>query len=193
MVAMIPTTGMTAMSIAQQDYVFKMDITRDIATSTFVIGEFNRTKQLRPPAAISVTDRNKMQLALRKRATDETGDKHFDNLRTTISSVLFDFSSSTLPEEAEQKILTVLAKKADKATPLWVTGYTCDLGTQQVNDVLALKRANAVADLLKSQGFRVAAVMGKGKQGYVSRDPKMRYLNRRVEIGILTPSTTLEQ
>lgn len=192
-VAMIPATGMTAMSVEQKDYFFKMDVTRDISTSTFVIGEFNRAKQLRPPVAISVAEKNKMHLALRKGQAIVTGEKQIDNVQTTIPPVLFDFSSSTLPEEAEEKMLPALGKKADKSTPLMVTGYTCDLGTQQINDVLALKRATVVADLLKFHGFRVVAVMGKGKQGYVTSDPEMRHLNRRVEIGILTQSNILEQ
>lgn len=190
---MIPATGMTAMSVEQKDYVFKMDVTRDISTSTFVIGEFNRTKQLRSPVAIPVTEKNKMLLSLRKREIDSTDEKQIQIDQTLIPPVLFDLSNSSLSGEMEEKLLSALEKKADNNTPLQVKGYTCDLGTQQVNDILALKRATVVADLLKSHGFIVVAVMGKGKQGYITSDPEMRHLNRRVEIGILTQSTTLEQ
>jgi flagellar motor protein MotB len=47
-----------------------------------------------------------------------------------------------------------------------------------------MKRAATVAELLRAHGFRVGAVTGKGKQGYVSNNPAMRQLNRRVEVGI---------
>ena len=74
-----------------------------------------------------------------------------------------------------------------------VTGYTCDLGTQRTNDVLARKRAETVADMLKALGFKVVAVMGKGKQGYITDNPDMGHLNRRVEIAILSQSTNMLQ
>lgn len=82
--AMVPATGMTAMSIEQQDYVFKMDTTRDITASTFVIGESNRTKQLRPPVAISAAEKNKMHLAIKKRETFVTGEKQIENVHRSV-------------------------------------------------------------------------------------------------------------
>jgi len=184
--AMIPAAGMAAMAVAEQHYVFKMDITQDVSARTFVIGKFAQTKQLRPPAAIPVAEKNKMLLSLRKKGTDGTGEKQIENAQLRIPPVLFDLSSSILSGETEQEILTALEKMADKDTPLQVTGFTCDLGSQQVNDLLALERATVVADLLKSHGFQVVTAMGRGKQGYVSNDPAMRHLNRRVEI--LIPS-----
>ena len=184
--AMIPAAGMAAMSVAEQHYVFKMDITQDVSARTFVIGEFAQTKQLRPPAAIPVAEKNKMLLSFRKRQAIGKGEKQIDNGQPRIPPVLFDLSSSSLSGEAEEKLLFALEKKADQNTSLQVMGYTCDLGSQQVNDVLALERATVVADLLKSHGFQVVTVMGRGKQGYVSNDPAMRHLNRRVEI--LIPS-----
>jgi outer membrane protein OmpA-like peptidoglycan-associated protein len=86
----------------------------------------------------------------------------------------------------KEKILDVLRNKIDKSTPLKVTGYTCDIGTKQANDTLALQRATVVADLLQSQGYKVASVTGEGKRDFVSTDPGMRHLNRRVEISILS-------
>lgn len=184
--AMIPAAGMAAMSVAKQHYVFKMDITQDVSAHTFVIGEFAQTKQLRHPAAIPVAEKNKMLLSVRRSEAIGTGEKQIENSQLRIPPVLFDLSSSSLSGEMEQEILAALEKMADKDTPLQVTGLTCDLGSQQVNDALALERATVVADLLKSHGFQVVTVMGRGKQGYVSNDPAMRHLNRRVEI--LIPS-----
>lgn len=180
--AMIPAAGMAAMSVAEQHYVFKMDITQDVSARTFVIGEFAQTKQLRPPAAIPVAEKNKMHLTVRRSEAIGTGEKQIENALPRIPPVLFDLASSRLAERTEEELLSGLKKVADKDTPLQVTGFTCDLGTQQVNDLLALERATVVADLLKFHGFNVVAVRGKGKQGYVSSDPGMRHLNRRVEI-----------
>lgn len=191
--AMIPAAGMAAMSVAEQHYVFKMDITQDVSARTFVIGEFAQTKQLRPPAAIPVAEKNKMLLSFRKRQAIGKGEKQIDNGQPRIPPVLFDLSSSRLSGEMEQEILAALEKMADKDTPLQVTGFTCDLGSQQVNDLLALERATVVAELLKFHGFNVVAVRGKGKQGYVSSDPRMRHLNRRVEILIHSRSASVER
>ena len=181
---MIPATGMTAMSVEQQDYIFKMGITLDIPISTFVIGEVTSVKQLRPPSEIPTIEKIKIHLALRKRESIVTGEKQIENVQSVIPPVFFDLSSSTLSKEAEEKILDALAKKAEITTHLIITGYTCDLGSQKVNDVLALQRASVVADLLQSHGYRFVDVTGKGKQSYVSIDPEMRHLNRRVEFGI---------
>ena len=191
--AMISTTGLAAMSVEQQDYVFKMEITRDISTSTFVIGEFTNIKQLRPPAEIPVAEKKKMRLAVRMRQPIVTGEQKDENVQALIPPILFNRASSKLPEQTWEKIWPALGKMVNRSTPLQVIGYTCDIGSQQVNDALAMQRATVVADLLQSHGYRVAVTMGKGKQGYVSSNPAMRHLNRRVEIGILPQPANLEQ
>jgi outer membrane protein OmpA-like peptidoglycan-associated protein len=190
---MISPTGLAAMSVEQQDYVFKMEITRDISTNTFVIGEFTNIKQLRPPAEIQVAEKKKMRLAIRMRKPVVTGEQKIENVQALIPSILFNRASSKLPEQTWVKICPTLGRMVSKSTPLQVIGYTCDLGSQQVNDALALQRATVVADLLQSHGYRVAVTMGKGKQGYVSSNPAMRHLNRRVEISILPQPANLEQ
>ncbi|MEW6291014.1 MAG: OmpA family protein [Thermodesulfobacteriota bacterium] len=191
--AMIPAAGMAAMSVAEQHYVFKMDITQDVSARTFVIGEFVKAKELRPPAAIPVAEKNKMLLSLRTRETDDAGEKQIRAAHALVSPVLFELASSSLAERTEEELLAALEKRTDKKTPLQITGYTCDLGSQQVNDDLAMKRATTVAELLRAHGFRVGAVHGKGKQGYVSSDPAMRHLNRRVEIVIPSRSAREER
>jgi len=184
MLAMIPASGTAAVSVAEQNYVFEMDVTRDVAFRTFVIGELVKSKELRPPAEVPVAEKNKMLLSLRTRETDNSGEKRIRTAHSLVSPVLFELASSSLAERTEEELLAALEKKTDKKTPLQITGFTCDLGSQQVNDDLAMKRATTVAELLRAHGFRVGAVHGKGKQGYVSSDPAMRRLNRRVEIVI---------
>lgn len=63
-----------------------------------------------------------------------------------------------------------------------VTGYTCDLGNKQVNDRMALGRAEEVARILRRAGFEVIEVSGKGKSDYVGSNPTHREDNRRVEV-----------
>jgi len=94
--------------------------------------------------------------------------------------VYFDLDSAVLKNPERNKI--------DRAVPHGgrvdaVTGYTCDLGSQEHNDRLALKRAESVSSYLKEKRVIPVRIEGKGKCCYVSEE---RELNRRVEI--ITPS-----
>jgi outer membrane protein OmpA-like peptidoglycan-associated protein len=60
-----------------------------------------------------------------------------------------------------------------------VQGYTCDLGSKDRNDFLAMERAKAVAGYLEQNGVKIGGIKGEGKHGYISKNRK---LNRRVEI-----------
>jgi outer membrane protein OmpA-like peptidoglycan-associated protein len=62
-----------------------------------------------------------------------------------------------------------------------VTGYTCKRGTQRYNEVLAIKRAQGVAEYLVKRGINIAEVVGKGGE-YIS---KVNKNNRRVEIEVI--------
>ena len=60
-----------------------------------------------------------------------------------------------------------------------VQGYTCDLGSKDRNDFLAMERAKAVAGYLEQNGVKIGGIKGEGKHGYIS---KIKELNRRVEV-----------
>ena len=60
-----------------------------------------------------------------------------------------------------------------------VKGFTCDLGSKDKNDFLAMERAKAVAGYLEQNGVKIAGIKGEGKHGYIS---KIKKLNRRVEV-----------
>jgi len=60
-----------------------------------------------------------------------------------------------------------------------VQGYTCDLGSKDRNDFLAMERAKAVAGYLEQNGVKIECIKGDGKHGYISKNRK---LNRRVEV-----------
>jgi outer membrane protein OmpA-like peptidoglycan-associated protein len=105
-------------------------------------------------------------------------------------SFYFDFDRSTLrPENREilSRIAGVLL--ASDGYRLFVYGHTDDIGPDQYNQQLSLRRANSVADYLKQSGIpdEVMEVQGFGQSS-----PRMdndtaeaRQKNRRVEIGIV--------
>jgi outer membrane protein OmpA-like peptidoglycan-associated protein len=97
------------------------------------------------------------------------------NHRTT--TVYFPLNSSLISQTEKQKILGAL--ESLKHRDVKVTGYTCELGSKEHNDRLALSRARAVAGILETSGIKPAAVSGEGKCCYISGDKEM---NRRVEI-----------
>jgi outer membrane protein OmpA-like peptidoglycan-associated protein len=92
--------------------------------------------------------------------------------------VYFDFDSSVLMDREKLKILASL-NDLKKVKAVMVKGFTCDKGTMQYNDRLALLRARAVAAYLEDNGVKPSVVMGKGKCCYVSEDKRK---NRRAEI-----------
>ncbi len=97
-----------------------------------------------------------------------------------LDRVFFPFSSAFIPVTEEADLLRAV-EELPQGTKLQVRGFTCDLGSQAFNDHLALERANRVASNLRDQGFAVE-VAAQGKCTYLTRNPKKRALNRRVEI-----------
>ena len=88
----------------------------------------------------------------------------------------FDLGSAWLSPYASSKILMDL-RECCAACPLYLTGYTCSLGVENQNLKLSRYRAEAVATLLRKNGYKVASVEGEGMI-YGSNPEK----NRRVEI-----------
>jgi outer membrane protein OmpA-like peptidoglycan-associated protein len=109
-------------------------------------------------------------------------------LQNTGITVHFDKNSHTVKDSEKHKLsgFSRATKEilAEKAGIVRIEGYTCDLGKQSANDVLAKKRASAVATALEQEGMKASHVIGKGRCCYVSKDPSERHLNRRVEVTI---------
>lgn len=174
----IPVAGLATVSVEQRGYFYAMDVTQGVAIRTFVIGDLGPFQPLRSPAKAMAAANNQATRTVKPSSSPEVVPSG-----GLVSPILFQLASATVPVEAESEIIPRLEKRVSLSTPLQVTGYTCDLGSQKVNDDLALRRARAVADLLIPYGYTVPVIKGKGKQDYVSTDPAKRYLNRRVEIG----------
>ena len=152
---------------------------------TFVLVGSNscHADALSPPAEISFVEKNRPRLAVR--LSETPGDKKkLAAVSTSIPPVLFGLGSAAITEQVKQQILTALEQNVSRNTSLSVTGYTCDLGSRELNDSLALRRATNVADFLKKHSFKVVDIKGRGKQGYVSTALENRHLNRRVEISV---------
>jgi outer membrane protein OmpA-like peptidoglycan-associated protein len=101
-------------------------------------------------------------------------------------TVLFGLDSSAL-SDAEKAKLSSFVKSLGaetRAGNLFVTGYTCDLGTKAHNDALAMKRAETVETYLRKAGLHAMWVTGTGKCCYATKDQGKRYLNRRAEVTI---------
>ena len=99
------------------------------------------------------------------------------NRNQRITTVYFPLNSSLISQTEKQKILDAL--ESLKGRDVKVTGYTCELGSKELNNRLALSRARAVAGILETGGIKPTAVSGEGKCCYISGDKEM---NRRAEI-----------
>ena len=90
-------------------------------------------------------------------------------------TVLFGLDSSAL-SDAEKARLSSFVKSLDAETKggnLFVTGYTCDLGSKAHNDVLAIERAEAVETYLRKAGLHVMWVTGTGKCCYATKKTRV--------------------
>ena len=69
----------------------------------------------------------------------------------------------------------------DQEWPVNVTGHTCILGTEAHNYKLSMRRAEAVASLLRQNGYKIGEVRGKGSEEPVAGNSNLE-LNRRVVV-----------
>ncbi|PID45398.1 MAG: hypothetical protein CSB47_08950 [Proteobacteria bacterium] len=101
----------------------------------------------------------------------------------------FRTASSTLNRAGKRKLATLartLNSPNTKVTRLLIEGYTDSVGAADFNQVLSLKRANAVADYLATQGLVRSSMetVGHGENSPIADNKTKagRALNRRVEI-----------
>lgn len=107
---------------------------------------------------------------------------------TFASGLLFDFNSDRVRGEARHN-LDVLSQSLDKYpdTDLLIAGHTDAVGTDSYNQDLSIRRAEAAAHYLESQGSRTRIqTRGLGeREPIASNDTESgRSQNRRVEVAI---------
>ena len=98
--------------------------------------------------------------------------------------VYFDFNSSKLTKTAKSAIEFI---KADvkKGAKISLTACTDRAGSNEYNDILAIKRAKTVFIALKNAGVKNelrTAIHGEGRNAVATKDGIRQRLNRRVEI-----------
>ncbi|OED44846.1 hypothetical protein ACH42_06530 [Endozoicomonas sp. (ex Bugula neritina AB1)] len=101
------------------------------------------------------------------------------------TDVLFDFGTYDL----DMKDRLIIDKMVDSMSPegrIKVVGYTCDIGTDEVNQVLSERRAQAVKEHLMNLGVEEHKIIteGMGEKNPVATNDseENRKLNRRVEV-----------
>jgi len=105
----------------------------------------------------------------------------------TLGDVLFDTNKATLKPGADQRIdrlATFLQRNPNER--LIIEGYTDSTGSEEYNEELSQRRAQAVANVLAGQGVPASRyqVVGKGQAFPVASNatPAGRQQNRRVEV-----------
>jgi len=108
-------------------------------------------------------------------------------LIVSLSDVLFDFNQATLKPDAKEKLAKVSGiLLAYPMIHLSVEGYTDSIGSDDYNQKLSERRADAVRDYLTSNGITAANIQaqGFGKANPVAANDTAagRQQNRRVEM-----------
>jgi outer membrane protein OmpA-like peptidoglycan-associated protein len=127
-------------------------------------------------------------------------------LIVSMPDVLFDFNKYTLKPEARERLARISGiVLAYPDLKLQIEGYTDSIGSDEYNQTLSEKRAEAVRDYLVSSGVSMnnVAAQGMGKADPVADNSTAagRKLNRRVEMIVsgdvigtqLTPGATNPQ
>lgn len=101
----------------------------------------------------------------------------------------FETGGAQLTAESQALLPTIVEAAANRATvDLSVIGHSDTVGKPELNEALSLKRAQAVAELLKGKGLKVdaLAVESHGERNLLvpTPDETPEPRNRRVEISI---------
>ena len=104
--------------------------------------------------------------------------------------VHFDYKSFQLNAEARRhldSLTRMLQSKSFVIQQIEITGHCDSVASNEYNDILSLRRANAVADYFKAHGIKesiIKAIAGKGKRQPLNdnQDSLKRLANRRVDI-----------
>ena len=171
--SILPCVFAGTYTIRQELFTWTMEMAQAVPDDTFII-----TRLLKKQDPQGVQKKQKDQnfehsVAGEKAANSDLAVAHFQ------------LGSSVLTPAEKESILRAVSKgKINMHTPLVITGYTCRLGADSHNQRLSRQRAEAVARVLRTNGFQVATVRGKGSLDPITNDPSQLYRNRRVEISI---------
>ena len=181
---LLPVTAM-ADSITRKDYTH--DVGRDVTVvraSEYVItstssSKLNRLTAEPAPTHLSAWFSSDVDQDIKLNPTNPTlpPESGPDLSKKEITSVilLFDFDVDTIRQADLARLDAWPANQNAK-----VTGYSCDMGSDEYNQGLSFRRATVVAQVMVAHGVPVKKVEGKGECCPV--DAEKKELNRRVEI-----------
>lgn len=124
--------------------------------------------------------------------------KMIKNTMELEGDTFFERGKWVLLPEAKTRLDSIMARMRDGSVSgnIHIVGNTCDLGSDESNQILSENRANAVRDYFIEQGFDpnslVAEGMGESNPKYPN-DEDHRYRNRRVDIEYLTYQTDYKE
>lgn len=117
-------------------------------------------------------------------------DRLKDANRAILYGVYFDSDSSVIRSESQPALAELLGVLKDQsALKVQIEGHTDSTNTEQYNQVLSQKRAQAVVSWLQAKGISATRMVAKGfgesKPVADNATPQGRALNRRVEVSTL--------
>lgn len=182
--ALILPLATHAAEIRQRPFSYPLDAAVAKQDDQFVVCSTCPDHQLtllpvKPMLAMRLSEQVKLepQVALETKRAEPTSSGALETEKQ-IATVQFDFDSERLSRHERLRFDGLLSGLSKQST-FGLKGYTCTIGTNDYNESLSIRRANHVAGIMKSNGFNVVTVEGKGKCCPVSTDKR---LNRRVEI-----------
>ncbi|MFT5098283.1 MAG: outer membrane protein OmpA-like peptidoglycan-associated protein [Planctomycetaceae bacterium] len=108
------------------------------------------------------------------------------------SGVTFELDKWEVRAEASETLQSIVEvlNNADIFSEILIVGHTCDLASDEYNELLSDRRAQSVRDFLESSGLQVDSIR---TEGHGEREPRVaniseenRSQNRRVEITFVT-------
>ena len=96
------------------------------------------------------------------------------------TTVRFDLNSARISPIEAKKLKKFASNARRHGCSVHVAGYTCWLGSKELNERLALARAMAVVHALGKYDVKVGSLTARGKCCYI--DPVHAAPNRRVEL-----------
>lgn len=178
-----------ASTVLQKSFVYRYELARDAADNRqFVICENRLRTPLvpefsTPPIAVRFgADPAKPSESPKETQVAETSPALPVPVITLEKTIHFAFDSSKVRDRQGVTLLAHALKSDPALIGVRVVGFTCDLGSKTHNARLALRRAEAVAEILGDEGFKIVEIAGEGKCCYV---PGERQHSRRAEISVL--------
>lgn len=178
-----------AATVLQKGYSYSYEFARDTTDNRQFVICANRSRTTLvpelspPPIAVRFTsDSEKPSAPPEEPRAAETAPARPVSETTLVKTIHFALDSSEVRDRSALALLARSLKSDPALIGVRVKGFTCDLGSKSYNDRLALRRAEAVVEVLGEEGFRVVEIGGEGKCCYA---PGEKRNSRRAEITVL--------